>query len=73
MNLHHTKFFVISSHVRTGPPCSAQNSLVASQKKNLSPSCKLLGLNVLNQVCCVNISITSKLSHCIYINGIFVC
>jgi len=54
MNLHHTKILVISSHVRTGPQCSVQNSLVASQKKNLPPSCQLLGLNVLNHVCCVN-------------------
>jgi len=73
MNLQHTKFCVTSSHVRTGPPCSAQNSLVASQKQNLFPSCQLLVLNVLNYVCCVNISITFKLLHCVYVNGIFVC
>jgi hypothetical protein len=73
MNLHHTKFLVISSHIRTGPPRRAKNSLVASQKKNLSPSCQLVGRNVLNHVCCVNISIIFNLSHYVYVNGIFVC
>jgi hypothetical protein len=60
-----TKFLVISSHVMIGPPCSAQNPLVGSQKKNLSPpSCRFLGLNVVYHVYCVIISFTFKLLHC---------